>query len=459
MIRLPSIKPHGISGQIIALVVGVILVFQFATAVLFALTVDRRGPPPLGSPAMAERFISFVQILDRLPTADRPELVAAFQAASPALAIEWQPASNADPQAVLPHRRDPAEEGLLRMIARGLGPGHKITAWPARSASSLVASELRELRVAAALSDGSLVAATLHPLGPPPGQPTPLVGILITLALAAALLTVFLLWAARAITAPLARFAAAAQGFALDRDPSPLPEETGPYEVRTASRALNQLQSRVRALVDTRTRMLAAMSHDLRTPITRMRLRVEFIDQNEIRELMLRDLDQMDRMVRAALSYLRQGPSADRSELIDIASLLQTICNDFFDLGGDVVYNGPNHLLARCNSDEIRRAATNLIENSLKYAGTRVIVEVTTVGDTMIVIDVIDYGVGIPSDIKDTMLAPFVRGDAGMNGSSGFGLGLAIAKSAAEAHGENCAFSIQCRLAWWHGSSCRSSRT
>ena len=184
--------------------------------------------------------------------------------------------------------------------------------------------------------------------------------------------------------------------------------------------------------------MLAAMSHDLRTPITRMRLRAEFIDQNETRELMLRDLDQMDRMVRAALAYLRQGPSASRQELIDVASLLQTICNDFFDLGGDVVYNGPNHLLVRCNIDEVRRAVTNLIENGLKYAGTRVTVELRTMADTMIVIDVIDHGPGIPNDIKDAMLAPFVRGDAGVatvEGTSGFGLGLAIAKAAAEAHG------------------------
>jgi len=169
-----------------------------------------------------------------------------------------------------------------------------------------------------------------------------------------------------------------------------------------------------------------------------MRLRAEFIDQNETRELMLRDLDQMDRMVRAALSYLREGPSPGQWELIDIASLAQTICNDFFDLGGDVLYNGPNRLLVRCNIDEIRRAVTNLIENSLKHAGTRVTVELRTMAETQIVIDVIDYGPGIPNTTKEAMLAPFVRGDAGAvakNRTTGFGLGLAIAKSAAEAHG------------------------
>ena len=184
--------------------------------------------------------------------------------------------------------------------------------------------------------------------------------------------------------------------------------------------------------------MLAAISHDLRTPITRMRLRAEFIDQGETRELMLRDLDQMDRMVRAALSYLREGPSVSHRELIDIASLLQTICNDFFDLGGDVSYNGPNRLLVRCDIDEIRRAVTNLIENSLRYAGTRVTVELRAMAESLIVIDVIDHGPGIPSDVKEAMLAPFVRGDAGVfakDRTTGFGLGLAIAKSAAEAHG------------------------
>jgi signal transduction histidine kinase len=438
MLRLPSIKPHGISGQIIALVVCVILVFQIVTAVLFALTVERPGPlPRVGSPVMADRFVSYVQILDRLPPALRPELMAIIGPISPNLAIEWHPASSISAPVENGHRLDPSEEGLLRHITRVLGPGYQVTVLPAPSASS-AASGHRQLRVEAVLSDHSMVAALLPPLRPPPGGPTPLTLLLFSLALIAVLLIAFLFWAARAITAPLARLAGAAESFALDRDPSPLPEGAGPYEVRAASKALNQLQSRVRTMIDNRTRMLAAISHDLRTPITRMRLRAEFIDQGETRELMLRDLDQMDRMVRAALSYLREGPSVSHRELIDIASLLQTICNDFFDLGGDVSYNGPNRLLVRCDIDEIRRAVTNLIENSLRYAGTRVTVELRTMAESLIVIDVIDHGPGIPSDVKEAMLAPFVRGDAGVfakDRTTGFGLGLAIAKSAAEAHG------------------------
>jgi signal transduction histidine kinase len=350
------------------------------------------------------------------------------------MAIAWEPASRVTPAAVETHNGGSANAGLLRMIEHGLGREYKVT-------------------------DGSTLAATLQPPRPPPAGPfpaggpplgppppggplpdrlRPLVGVLFTLILTALMLIALLLWAARAITAPLARFADAAEGFALDRDPSPLPEEVGPYEVRTASKALNQLQSRVRSLVDNRTRMLAAMSHDLRTPITRMRLRAEFIEQNETRELMLRDLDQMDRMVRAALAYLRRGPSTANRELVDIASLLQTICNDFLDLGNDIHYRGPNRLLVRCNIDELQRAVTNLIENSLKYAKTRVVVELRTVTDELIFLEVIDHGPGIPNSVKESMLVPFVRGESGLSSgdrAGGFGLGLAIAKAVAEAHG------------------------
>ena len=141
------------------------------------------------------------------------------------------------------------------------------------------------------------------------GGPPPLVLFSATVGLIATMLTVLLWWGARALTAPLARFASAAGEFSLDRDPLPLAEDSGPDEVRTASRALNRMQARIRSMIENRTRMLAAVSHDLRTPITRMRLRAEFIDQDETRRQMVADLDQMDRMVHAALSYLRDGAS------------------------------------------------------------------------------------------------------------------------------------------------------
>jgi signal transduction histidine kinase len=252
------------------------------------------------------------------------------------------------------------------------------------------------------------------------------------------MLTVLLWWGARALTAPLARFASAAGEFSLDRDPLPLAEDSGPDEVRTASRALNRMQARIRSMIENRTRMLAAVSHDLRTPITRMRLRAEFIDQDETRRQMVADLDQMDRMVHAALSYLRDGASSHRRDLIDIATLMQTICNDFSDLGGVVVYEGPGRLLARGNTDELQRAVTNLVDNALKHGGNWAKVRLEALSESEIAIDVLDEGPGIPDERKKAMLEPFARGDSARSlneSTGGFGLGLAIVKAAAEAHG------------------------
>jgi len=256
-----------------------------------------------------------------------------------------------------------------------------------------------------------------------------------TLGFIVLMLTLLLWWATRSLTAPLSRFAQAAAGFSLDRDAPPLPER-GSYEVRTAARAFNRMQARIRRMVEDRTRMLAAVGHDLRTPITRLRLRAEFMEDEATRAQMLRDLDQMSAMIHAALSYLRDGQSAEGRSLADLASLLQTICDEFADIGHDVAYEGPDHLLAAIRSDEISRAVTNLVENGIKW-GTRAVVRLRAALPDAVEIEVADNGPGIPDADKKAMLKPFARGDAarGMNGPSGFGLGLSIARAVAEAHG------------------------
>ena len=198
------------------------------------------------------------------------------------------------------------------------------------------------------------------------------------------------------------------------------------------------MQARVRKMVEDRTRMLAAVSHDLRTPITRIRLRAELMASSEARSQMLRDLDQMDGMVHAALSYLREGQAANSPVLIDLASLLQLVCNDFADLEADVTYEGPSRLLVRAHNDELQRAVTNLVDNALKHGGGRATVRVTAISHAEIAIDVVDAGPGISEQLKDAMLAPFVRGEAPAgtrDQSTGFGLGLAIVQSVAELHG------------------------
>ena len=141
------------------------------------------------------------------------------------------------------------------------------------------------------------------------------------------------LWATRALRTPLSGFAKAAEGFSLDGTIAALPER-GPEEIRAVARAFNRMRERIRKLVDDRTRLLAAMGHDLRTPITRLRLRSEFIADEDLRRQMLRDLDQMKAMTDGVLSFLRDGRAArERRPSVDVASLLQTVCDQFADMG------------------------------------------------------------------------------------------------------------------------------
>ena len=210
--------------------------------------------------------------------------------------------------------------------------------------------------------------------------------------------------------------------------------ERGPYEVRTAARALNRMRERIRNLIDDRTQMLAAVSHDLRTPITRLRLRCEFIADETARAQMLEELAHMGTMVESVLYFLRDERRREAATALDLAASLQTICDQFADTGHDVSYDGPDHVVIRAHAEELHRAITNLIDNAVRYGNkTDVRVAVTP---TLVTIAIEDDGPGIPEDAKEAMFKPFVRGDAarGMNSPSGFGLGLSIARAVIEAH-------------------------
>jgi signal transduction histidine kinase len=259
-----------------------------------------------------------------------------------------------------------------------------------------------------------------------------MIGTLVFLASAMALLS---FWAARALTSPLTRFAAAAEQFRLSGAQAPLAEH-GATEVRTLARALNDMQTRIRRMVDERTRMLAAVGHDLRTPITRLRLRAEDIADQALRSAVLRDLDGMQALVHATLSFLRDQSARGRTVRTDLPSLVQSICDDFADLGGEIDFSGPARLEVDCDPDQLKRAIVNVIENGLKF-GHRVAVRIHADADGAAVIEVVDDGPGIPDAEKERVLEPFYRGDAarGSESRSSFGLGLTIARTIMDAHG------------------------
>ena len=245
--------------------------------------------------------------------------------------------------------------------------------------------------------------------------------------------TLLSLWAARALTAPLSSFAKAAEDFSLNGAAAPLPER-GPEEIRSVAKALNRMRERITTLIDDRTKMLAAISHDLRTPITRMRLRAEFIEDDAHRSRMLRDLEQMRSMLEAVLSFLRNDRKLESMTLVDIASTLQLVTDQFADMGHKVAYDGPEHAMATVRPDDLHRSVTNLVENAVRY-GAEATIRLRLSPETA-TIEVEDDGPGISDARKEVMLEPFVRGDdaRNMDEAAGFGLGLSIARTIAIAH-------------------------
>jgi signal transduction histidine kinase len=180
--------------------------------------------------------------------------------------------------------------------------------------------------------------------------------------------------------------------------------------------------------------MLAAISHDLRTPITRMRLRSEFIEDDVHRSRMLRDLDQMRSMLEQVLSFLRNDRKVESMTLVDIASTLQLVTDQFADMGHKVTYDGPEHAMATLRPDDLHRSITNLVENAVRFGAEATIR--LGVSPDMVTIEVEDDGPGISDARKDAMLEPFVRGDdaRNMDEAAGFGLGLSIARAIVLAH-------------------------
>jgi signal transduction histidine kinase len=245
-------------------------------------------------------------------------------------------------------------------------------------------------------------------------------------------ITLLGLWATRSLTDPLRHFARAAEHFSPQGEIAPVPER-GPFEIRAAARALNQMRERIKGLIDDRTRMLAAVSHDLRTPITRLRLRCEFIEDGAMRAQMLDELAHMSAMVESVLNFLRDGEGRDEATMIDLATSLQTICDQFADTGHDVRYYGPDHVVICARAGELQRAVTNLVDNAVRH-GRNVEVRLAQAARSAIV-TIEDDGPGIADRDKAAMLEPFVRGDAarGME-QGGFGLGLSIARAVIEAH-------------------------
>jgi signal transduction histidine kinase len=210
--------------------------------------------------------------------------------------------------------------------------------------------------------------------------------------------------------------------------------DDGPVEVRSAARVFNEMQQRIRRFIDDRLQMVAAISHDLRTPITRLRLRAEFIADREQRQKMLKDLNEMEAMISATLDFAREDAGEEPRESVDLASLVQTICDDFSDLGYDITFPRHERVRYSCQPGAMRRALSNVIENAVKY-GDRARVAIAETG-SQIVIHVEDDGPGVAPDEQERVFAAFYRIEKSRSRETGgVGLGLTVARTIVRAHG------------------------
>ena len=239
--------------------------------------------------------------------------------------------------------------------------------------------------------------------------------------------------AAYQLSQPIRRFTEEVRHFGNDPRAAALPV-AGPLKLRETVLAFNAMQAKIQAFVSDRTAMLAAISHDLRTPLTKMRLRGEFIEDDEQRARLFRDVDDMQAMVDSALAFFRDDLQDEEVTAFDFPELLRTIADDYADQGHPVAFDGVDHLAHRGKPFALKRAFTNLVDNAVKY-GRVPELELRCRGDS-VVVAVRDSGPGIPATAFEDVFAPFYRLERSRNrATGGVGLGLTSARSVIQGHG------------------------
>jgi signal transduction histidine kinase len=290
-------------------------------------------------------------------------------------------------------------------------------------------------RVYFTLSDGQgVIAAHRYPDNPAllPSRHLPLLtGYFLAIAVLALLA---LRWA----VLPLHRLARAADRLGRDLAGGAPLKENGPREVRQAARAFNTMQSRLASYLNDRLRILAAVSHDLKTPITRLKLRAEMLPEPGQRQKFLRDLEDMETMIAATLDFLRGESRQETGVPLDIDALLSSLADDMGALGGTVKIRGEAERPLLARPQALKRCLANLLDNAVRYGGNIGGGATVTVEDTpqALTLHIDDHGPGIPETELETLFEPFRRGETSRSrATGGTGLGLAIARNLARAHG------------------------
>jgi len=278
------------------------------------------------------------------------------------------------------------------------------------------------------LSDGSLLYFNYLPPGTVGGVPQRvMLALLAELVIIVILALIAVHWATR----PLSHLAAAAEKIGSTAGNAPL-DERGPTEVREAARAFNRMQTRIADYLRDRTRLLAAISHDLKTPITRLRLRSELLQEDAVREKFVRDLQEMETMVGRALEFAKGQSVNEPAQPINVVALVESVQDDYREGGASVEVEGTARSYVG-RPLAIKQALINLVDNAVKYGGKARIILADA--EDRLSIKIRDAGRGIPDDMLERVFDPFFRLEESRNrDTGGTGLGLSIARNIAETH-------------------------
>lgn len=307
-------------------------------------------------------------------------------------------------------------------------PAH---AWPlSRTAKFLYLDESKGMGIAVRLESGAWLNAAYSKTIPNSIWTSQTA---VSLGITAAILSLIAVFVARSIARPMRRLAVAAEALGRGESVKPLPE-SGPDDIRQTAEAFNLMQERLQRFVEDRTRMLAAISHDIRTPLTSLRLRAEFVTDPEVQEKMLNTIGEIQTMTEAALAFVREEATAEATRAVDLSALVESLCDDLAELGHNVAFIDGTAINYRCRPDALRRAIRNLVENAVRY-GERARVRVSRTAKSIDII-VEDDGPGIPGEAMEQVFAPFYRLEDSRNRETGgVGLGLSIARAIARHHG------------------------
>ncbi len=408
------LTPCSIAGRMALVIIGVIILSHLISLGSYDLdridiindeSYDRIG----------ERVSSTVRLLERSPVDQRAAITDSMSTAK--IRIAWSQ---------IPAIAAPASNNAGTELAEDLSDWLEISPDRIRVAGE----PANRLAIAVQLSDSTWVDAEADTLPIDNFDFSSLLASTVATVIGIIVLSLFLV---RWVTRPLNQLANAAERLGTNVEAEPLPEK-GPIEVRRAAVAFNTMQHRIQRLLTDRTQMFAAISHDLKTPITRVKLRLEFITNDTERARIMRDLDDMEQMIGSFLAFLREENGNEETRLADLSTMLQTICDDFSDAGHSVSLVAPQPCPYSCRVLALKRALSNLIDNAIKYGGSAEVTLNRT--EDRLEIEIADHGPGITPEEQAKVFEPFYRIETSRNrDTGGTGLGLTVARSIIQAHG------------------------